>query len=167
MNNYPLRKSIKVLLLNNKKELLLIHVDDPKTTSLDGTYQGPFWCLIGGGIKPEESVQEAALREIYEETGMTKEDVTLGPVVWHASFDFIRTGTPTHMEEQFIVAKTMNHKIEPAQLSDIEKSVIKKFKWFSLDEIKSCKEPIYPTALAQYLPDILAENYPEKPIKID
>ena len=71
------------------------------------------------------------------------------------------------MEEQFIVAKTMNHTIEPAQLSDIEKSVIQAFKWFSLSEIKACKEPIFPIRLAQYLPDILAGNYPEKPIKID
>ena len=99
------RQSIKVLLLNEAKELLLILVDDPQTTNLDGTYHGPFWCLVGGGTDHGETVQETALREIYEETGIEKKDVELGPVVWYGSYDFIRIGTPTHMEEQFIIEK--------------------------------------------------------------
>ena len=154
-------------MLNDKNELLLIHVDDPKTTSIDGTYRGSFWCLVGGGPESDESVQETALREIYEETGIAEIDITLGPIVWHASFDFILAGKPTHAEEIFIVAKTRNHKIASAGLTELEKSVIQRFKWFSLDEIKNCKEPIYPVSLVHYLPDILAGKYSEKPIQID
>ena len=87
--------------------------------------------------------------------------------MWHASFDFILAGKPTHAEEIFIVAKTKNHKIASASLTDMEKSVIQKFKWFSIDEIKNCKEVIYPVSLAHYLPDILANKYHKQPIQID
>ena len=167
MPNYTLRKSVKVLLLNDKNELLLIYADDPKTTSIDGTYGGSFWYLVGGGFEPGESVQETALREIYEETGIAEIDITLGPIVWHASFDFILAGKPTHAEEIFIVAKTKNHKITSAGLTDMEKSIIQTFKWFSIDEIKTCKEVIYTVSLVHYLPDILANKYPGKPIRID
>ena len=104
--------------------------------SIDGKYHGPFWCLVGGGVESGETVKEAAIREIYEEVGIVKEDILLGPVVWHGSFDFVRVGVPTHMEEQFIVAKTKQSEVKPAKLSTWEKAVIQKMKWFSLQEIK-------------------------------
>ncbi len=161
------RNNVKVILLNEANELLLIYVDDPKTTTIDGTYHGPFWCFVGGGIEEGESLQKAAIREIYEETGIGQEDIALGPIVWSGTFDFVRIGVPTHMEEQFIVARTKKTDVDPVGLTIWEKSVIKKMKWFSLDEIKNCKQVIYPVVLPEYLPDILAENYPKKPIEID
>ena len=163
----PIRNSVKVLLLNDKDELLLIQVDDPKTTSLDGVSRGLFWCLVGGGIKPGETVQEAALREIYEGTGIQKEDIELGPVVWYGIFDFVRVGIPTRMKEQFIVAKTKKQDVKPVRLSSWEKAVITQMKWFLLEQIQKSSEIIYPVVLPHYLPDILAGKYPEQPIEID
>jgi 8-oxo-dGTP pyrophosphatase MutT (NUDIX family) len=163
----PVRKSIKILLINKNKELLLMCVDDPKTTSIDGKHYGIFWCPIGGGIKPHETIQEAATREIYEETGIKKEEIELGPVVWFGEFDLVLAGTPTHVKEKFIVAKTKQKKIAPAGLTDWEQKVIKKIEWLSLEKIKSCKEVVFPVLLSKYLPDILDEQYPEKPIEID
>ena len=124
------------------------------------------WCLVGGGIEPGESLQEAALREIHEEVGIGKEDIELGPVVWHASFDFVRLGVQTHTEEHFIVAKTKKKKVTPEGLTPCEEEVIKEMAWMSLEKIKQLTEKVYPVSLAEHLPDVLAGKYPEKPIKI-
>lgn len=165
--NFEKRKSVKVLLLNEVNKILLILVDDPKISPIGGKNSGPFWCMVGGGIESGETIQDAAIREIYEETGILEKDILLGPVVWQYSFDFIRSGVPTNMQEIFIVARTKINKIKPANLTEWEKASIKDIKWFSLDEIKDCKKIIYPIFLAQYLPDILAGHYPEKIINLD
>lgn len=34
-----------------------------------GDREGPFWILPGGGVKPGESLEQAAVREVWEEAG--------------------------------------------------------------------------------------------------
>jgi 8-oxo-dGTP pyrophosphatase MutT (NUDIX family) len=165
--SYVLRNSIKVILLNNHNELLLMLVDDPRTTSVDGKSRGKFWCLIGGEIEQNETLNQAAIREIYEETGIKKEDVELGPVVWFGEFDLILSGKFTHFKQKFIVAKTKKNKIALEFLTREEKAVVQSIEWFSLEKMKNCKEVVYPVGLSEYLSDILAGKYPENPIEID
>jgi 8-oxo-dGTP pyrophosphatase MutT (NUDIX family) len=163
----PIRSSVKVLLLNDKDELLLICADDPKTTTVDGEYHGKFWFPIGGEIEKGESIQEAAFREIYEESGIEKKDVELGPVVWYGEFDLVLGGVKTHLKQTFIVARTKKRKVAFTKLDQWERKVIKEVKWFSLREIETSDEIIYPVLLKKYLPDIIFKKYPKKPIEID
>lgn len=162
----PTRNSIKVLLLNENK-LLLLYADDPKTTSVEGEYHGPFWFPVGGEIELGETPQEAALREIYEETGIKKENVELGPIVWEGEFTLVLAGTPVHIKEQFIIARTKQNKVSLSNLTKYEKAVIKKAAWFSLEDIENCKEIIYPVLLKEYLANIIAGKYPDNPLNID
>lgn len=165
--SYTIRNSIKVILLNDKKEILLLQTSDPKTTSINKKYHGKFWSLIGGKIEESESLEQAVLREIHEETGIKKDEIELGPIVWFGEFDLILSGIPTHLKQKFIVAKTKQTKLSLDNLTQEEQKVIKKLEWFSLEKIKDCKEVIYPVLLPKYLPDIIAEKYPEKPLEID
>ncbi len=161
------RSSIRILLLNPENKLLLFHCEDPKTTAADGTYHGPFWVPVGGGIEQGEAVEQAALRELYEETGLTEDLVELGPIVWHGSFEMIRCGIQSHLYQRFMVAHTQKTEITLDYLTSEEKEVVTEARWFSLDEMKTCKEVIYPVVMQEYLPDILAGKYPEHPIEID
>lgn len=163
----PIRNSIKILLLNDKKEILLMCADDPKTTTLDGKYNGKFWFAVGGQIENGESMQEAAIREIYEETGLGKEEIELGPIVWFGEFDLSLNGILTHMKQTFMVVKTNNKNVVLTNLDEWEKKKVKRLKWFSLEEIIHSDEVIYPVVLPQYLPSILKGKYPKKPIEID
>lgn len=163
----PTRKTIKVLLLNEDKELLLLFADDPKTTTINGKYRGPFWFPVGGQIEPGETLHEAALREIYEETGLEEHDVELGPIVWHGACDLVLNGTPTHMQASYIVAKTKQKDVTLKKLSPIELKTIKDLAWFSLEKIKNSTQVIYPLVLAEHLPKILDGKYPKKAIEID
>ena len=78
-----LRNTVRVLLINEENEVLLLCADDPKTTTIDGEYHGRYWFPLGGKIEMYESIQQAALREIYEESGISREEVELGAVVWY------------------------------------------------------------------------------------
>ncbi len=163
----PTRSSVKILLMNENKEILLMCADDPTTTSKDGKYHGRFWFPIGGKIEEGESVQEAALREIFEETGITKDKIELGPIVWFGEFDLVLSRKLQHLKEQFIVGKTKQKSISLDNLTDEERVVVKHVAWFSLDKIKHSTDVIFPVVLLDYLPDILAGRYPDQPIEID
>ena len=163
----PIRNSVKVILLNEKNEILLVLADDPKTTSVDGAYHGKFWFLVGGEIEPNESIEKAAIREILEETGIKEEEIDLGPLVWFGEFDLVLDGVLTHLKQTFIVAKTKQTKVSFVNLTTWENRSFQALKWFSIDQIKNSKEIIYPVDLAYYLEDIIAEKYPKKLINID
>ena len=78
---YPIRNSVKIILLNDADELLLMCINDPKTKSIGWKHSGHFWTLIGGQIEDNKTILEAAQRETLEETGINKEDIELGPSV--------------------------------------------------------------------------------------
>lgn len=159
--------SMRVILLNAKNELLLLKCDDPNTTTTSGRYNGPFWFLVGGAIEPGEQVGEATLREIHEETGLVKEHITLGPIVWKGEFDLIINHELNRQNQRFIVAKTSVEEVSLHNLSAYERKVIKGIRWFSLEQIEKSTELIYPLCLKRYLPAIIDGNYPALPLEID
>ncbi len=144
-----------------------MYINDPKTTSMDGKYKGNFYTLIGGSMESEETIEETIIREIFEETGLKQNEITLGPIVWYGEFDLILAGMPTHIKQKFIVAKTINKNVSLKHLTSYEKDVVEKLEWFSLEQIKNSKRIIYPIGLEQYLPDIITNRYPKEPIKIN
>ena len=160
------RHSVRIILINDADEVLLMRGDDPNITDLNGKPRGPFWFLIGGGAEPAESVQETALREIFEETGIPKEAITLGPVVWYNALKFNFHGVPTHLQQKFLVARTTEISISFAHFTEQEKRVIQEVAWFSLEKMKKWPEVIFPTTLLEHLPDIIAGKYPHKPFEI-
>ncbi|MCK5632676.1 NUDIX domain-containing protein [bacterium] len=161
------RNSVKILLINDKQELLMMYVDDKKTTATNGTNYGPFWCPIGGGIEPGETVEKATLRELYEETGIQAQEVTLGPIVWFGAYNLILAGNPTRMQERFIVVTTKQNKTSLKNLTHEEQAIVQKVEWLSLETIKTSKKIIFPIVLPDYLPNILSGSYPKQPIEID
>ena len=63
------RPAARVLLLDAKDRLLLFRWKPPNV-----------WITPGGGLEVRETYEKAALRELWEETGLA--GVALGPWVW-------------------------------------------------------------------------------------
>ena len=114
-----------------------------------------------------ENLIEAAIREINEETSLVQEQVEIGPIVWYGEFDLVLNGTLSHLKQTFIVATTEVKDVKIHDPCEWEKKVVKSLKWFSLEEINTSEETIFPVILKDYLLDILNENYPSQPIKVD
>lgn len=65
-------RTLKPITLMQNASLAII-TDDQKRILLVKRRDAPVWVLPGGGIEPKESPEHAALREAFEETGLTCE----------------------------------------------------------------------------------------------
>lgn len=144
-----------------------MRVVDPTTTALDGKPRGAFWCTIGGKIEPNESIENAMYRELFEETGLLPQDVELGPIVWYGTHRMIISGKETELEETFIVVFAKNTEISTDNFTENEKSGVTHLEWLSLEQILNHQEVIYPVIFKKHLADIMNGNFPEKPIAVD
>ena len=168
-NEMAVRNSVKLILINENNELLLMSTDDKGIQGKSGNYNGKFWQMIGGKIEDGETLREAAYRELFEETGLTPEQVEVKQVAWYGEVDLMMHGVLTCVKQSFVIATTKNTSVSLDNLTDEEKPVCTKLEWFSLEKIKNCPDIIYPVLLVEpeYLPAILQGNYPSQTIPID
>jgi 8-oxo-dGTP pyrophosphatase MutT (NUDIX family) len=155
------RDTARVLLLDPQRRILLM-----RGRLAGAPDDARFWFTIGGGVEPGETVEQAAAREVLEETGIA--DVRLGPVVWlrEGVVPHMETGEPLLFREQYLVATTGGGEPDRSGWNDLERRLVDAIRWWTLAEIAGSRERIYPEGLAGLLPEILAGQYPESPIWI-
>jgi 8-oxo-dGTP pyrophosphatase MutT (NUDIX family) len=148
------RVTARVLLMDPQDRILLLR------GRFDGAAE-PFWFTVGGGVEPGETVEQAAAREILEETGFT--DAAIGPVLWRREsvIPSMETREPMLFEENYFLARTAGGTPSRAGWNPVERRLVDEIRWWSLGELGLSQEPIYPRGLARILPRILAGESPE------
>lgn len=143
------RRAARVILFDEQDRVLLFRGID--STRPDAA---PWWFTPGGGLEPGETTRDAALREVLEETGIRLPSV-IGPVLDRET-DFTFEGEPLHQYEQFFIAHVHGVEIDSSGWSELEKRMMLESRWWSLDELESTSETIYPENLA----DLVREQLP-------
>ena len=96
MNDAPrrVRRAARILLLDEHDHLLLIRFAPPTRRA--------FWCGVGGECDPGEDFHAAAVRELFEETGLRVE--SCGPEIARRTDDFITLeGEPVTSDERAVM----------------------------------------------------------------
>ncbi|WP_019889788.1 NUDIX hydrolase [Streptomyces purpureus] len=151
-----LRRVARVILLDPDDRILLLHgyePDDPGQT---------WWFTPGGGLEGDETREQAALRELAEETGIT--DVVLGPVLWqrHCSFPF--DGRRWDQDEWYFLARTTQTTAALGALTELETRSVTGLRWWTSAELSAARETVYPTRLAELFRTLLDEGPPSAPV---
>ncbi|MER6998039.1 NUDIX hydrolase [Streptomyces sp. NPDC000410] len=156
MSERRLREVARVILLDPQDRVLLIHgfePDDPTDT---------WWFTPGGGIEGGETREEAALREVAEETGIT--DVELGPVIWKRECSFPFDGRRWEQDEWYYLARTRQTATSLAGLTGLERRSVTGLRWWTSAELSAARETVYPTRLAELLRTLLDDGPPSSPV---
>ncbi|MET8475140.1 NUDIX hydrolase [Streptomyces sp. NPDC006422] len=159
-----LRKVARVVLLDPEGRILLLHGHEPGDTAND------WWFTPGGGLEGDETREEAALRELAEETGIT--DVELGPVLWQRICSFPFAGRRWDQDEWYFLARTStvsagHGEINATGLTDLERRSVAGARWWTCGELAEAHETVYPTRLAGLLKRLLDEGPPSRPEVLD
>ncbi|MGW0706931.1 NUDIX hydrolase [Streptomyces sp. NPDC002643] len=154
-----MRKVARVVLLDPEDRILLLHGHEPDDPTDD------WWFTPGGGVEGSETREEAALRELAEETGIT--EVELGPVLWQRMCSFPFAGRRWDQDEWYYLARTADtHHTPPAaaRLTDLERRSVAGARWWTCGELARAHETVYPTRLAELLRTLLDEGPPAGPV---
>ena len=160
MSPYTFRRQVaRVVLLDATGSVLLLAARDPADPSM-----GPWWEIPGGGIDHGETSQDAARRELYEETGIA--EVEIGPCVWtqHAVFSF--GGYDFDQYERIHVAwcdAVDLSSVRPAGLEALEVLAFGERRWWGLDDLLASTDRVLPHRLRDHLPDLVAGRLPAEP----
>ena len=152
------RPTVRVLLLDRSDRILLLKGRLPSRPQGIGA-----WFTVGGGLEAGESYRQAAAREIVEETGIA--EFELGPVVWVRE-GVLRIPEPAHFQEQYIVARCEGDEPNRHGWTALERELIDDIRWWTLDELLTTKDRVFPPGLARILPPVLAGEVPVEPQNI-
>ena len=150
------RRAARVVLLAPDGRVLLQHGFDPGRPK-DGTW----WLTPGGGLNDGESIEDAAVREVREETGLRLGPQQLGAVVATRVCMFPFEGRRYHQSESFFAAHVEPFTPQHHGWDEVEQRALLDHRWWSIDELRATDEAVYPRELADLVEAILGESLVE------
>lgn len=139
-----LRPSARLLLVDQKNRILLF-----RFVFKDGALAGTeFWATPGGALALGETFEDAAKRELFEETGIHA-DIAHQHI---AELEFslpLPNGEIVMAKERFFVVRTKDNSINRHNQTDDEIKVMADHKWWDIDELSVTMDKVYPENLAE------------------
>jgi 8-oxo-dGTP pyrophosphatase MutT (NUDIX family) len=140
------RVAARVILLDREGRTLLFRGGDPGRPE-----DGEWWFTPGGGVEPGETLEEAARREVHEETGFVLTG-DLGPVVLQRRFTMWFQGVELDQSEHFFVALVERRELDDSGWTDVERRTVFAHRWWTARELAATDERVYPENLLELLP---------------
>lgn len=139
------RNSARLLIINPLNQVLLFRFSHDS----DALAGREYWATPGGGVESGETFEQAAIRELAEETGIYVDNV--GQSLTERIFEMtLPSGEVVLAHEQFYLIKIGDEDISNSGWTENEKSVINNYHWWNLNQLRNTHDVVYPSNI----PDI-------------
>lgn len=140
------RLSARFLILNDAGQVLLFRFVHKR-----GPLAGQdFWATPGGGVEEGETLEQAAIRELAEETGLRRDD--LGMEIAHREVVLqLPDGEHAISDERYFVVRVVADVLSWESWTDFEREVMVEHRWWSRQELRQTEATVWPENLAEML----------------
>ena len=137
-----IRPSSRLIIVSPDNRVLLF-----RFCHKDGALRGKtYWATPGGGLEKNESFEQAAIRELFEETGLIR--TLTGPQIASQNFTMmLPSGETVLAEERFFMIDANTVQLDLSGWSSNEQEVIRDYHWWTIEELIHTNETIFPRDL--------------------
>jgi 8-oxo-dGTP pyrophosphatase MutT (NUDIX family) len=113
----------------------------------------PRWITPGGGIDAGETVLEAALRELAEETGIQSTPEALGDLIWKTEgrWDWADGQNHHTFVDHFYLLQIKDFELDVSGWTEDEHRDVVEHRWWSITDLKDSGESVSPPGLVEFL----------------
>ena len=142
------RETARVILCKPNSEIFLLKTHFDPEVGLP-----PRWITPGGGIDEGETVIQAAMRELAEETGLEVSPEALGELIWvtEGRWDWADGRNHHTYVDHFYLLQIQDFALDISGWTADEHRDVLEHRWWSLDDLKRSGESVSPPGLVDFL----------------
>ena len=155
------RNVARVVAINPDDEVLLLRYRQERSLDPERPELLEYWVPPGGSLNSDESFEDAAVRELEEETGIRLARPEAW--VWTRRLELQYRGEDWLQIERYFVARvppidSMRNSTEDEEIADIQ--------WWSLPALRASDAVFFPDSFAELIEPLLDGLLPPQPLEI-
>jgi len=127
-----------VLPVDAEGRVLLLHGWDPHHPG------EPYWFTIGGAADPGESLRDAGVRELYEETRIRVDPAQLGKPIAQNTIEFSWAGHRIVQEQTFYAVLVGSPEVSFEGMDSWERATTDTYGWLTAEDLGGDERPADP-----------------------